>query len=90
MMSLVPSTPTHYPETRLRNYLVPWNLHTSMAGFLSFDSGFSSLTLDRGIPLNVEPQLIYSHSLDCTRVPWESLTLMVISLTLVNSFINDW
>jgi hypothetical protein len=52
---LVPSTPTNYPETRLRNYLVPWDLHASMAGFLTFDNGFSSLTPDRQIPLNVRP-----------------------------------
>jgi hypothetical protein len=88
-MSFVPSTPSHYPETRLKNYLVPWNLHASMAGFLAFNSGFSSLTPDREISLNVRPQLIYSHSVDCTSVPCESLTLMVISLALVNGFIND-
>jgi hypothetical protein len=87
--SFVPSTLAHYPEIRLRNHLVPWNLHASMAGFLAFDSGFSSLTLDREIMSNVQPQLIYSHLVDCTSVPWESLTLMVISLALVNSFIND-
>jgi hypothetical protein len=88
-MNFVPSTPIHYLETRLRNSLVPWNLHASMAGFLAFDSGFSSLTLDREIPSDVRPQLIYSHSLDCNSVPWGSLTLMVISLALVNDFIND-
>ena len=87
--SLVPSTPTHYPETRLRNYLVPWNLHASIVGFLTSDSGFSSLTPDREITLNVRPQLIYWHSLDCTSAPWDSLTLMVISLTLVNG-IHQW
>jgi hypothetical protein len=70
-------------------FLVPWNLHASMAGFLAFDSGFTSLTLDRKIPSNVQLQHIHSHSMDCTRVPWESLTLMVISLTLFNGFIND-
>jgi hypothetical protein len=88
-MSFFPSTSTHYPETRLRNSLVPWNLHASMAGFLAFDSGFTSLTLDRKIMSDVRPQLIHSHSVDCTSVPWESLTLMVISLALVNGFIND-
>jgi hypothetical protein len=88
-MSFVSSTPAHYLETRLRNYLVPWNLHASMAGFLTFDSGFSSLTPDWEIPSNVRPQLIYSHLVDCTSVPWESLTLMVIFLALVNGFIND-
>jgi hypothetical protein len=55
MTSFVPSTPNHYPETKLRNHLVPWNLHASMAGFLAFDSGFSSLTPDREIPSNVRP-----------------------------------
>jgi hypothetical protein len=87
--SFVSSTSAHYPETRLRNSLVPWNLHASMEGFLAFDSGFTSLTPDRKIPLDVRPQLIHSHSMDCTSVPWESLTLMVISLALVNGFIND-
>jgi hypothetical protein len=77
-MNLVPSTPTHYLETRLRNDLVPWNLHASMVGFLAFDNGFSLLTPDWEVPLNAQPHLIYSHSLDCTSVPWESLTLMVI------------
>jgi hypothetical protein len=83
-MSLFLSTSTHYPRIRLRNYLVPWNLHASMAGFLSFDSGFSLLTPDREISLSFPPHLVDSHSLDCTSVPWESLTLMVISLALVN------
>jgi hypothetical protein len=85
-----PSTPSHYLEIRLRNHLVPWNFHASMAGFLAFDSGFSSLTPDREISSDVQPQLIYSHLVDCTSVPWESLTLMAISLALVNGFINDW
>jgi hypothetical protein len=87
--SFVSSTSSHYQETRLRNSLVPWNFHVSMAGFLTFDSGFTSLTPDRKIPSNVQLQLTHSHSMDCTRVPLESLTSMVISLTLVNDFIND-
>ena len=45
---------------------------------------FTSLTFDQKIPLGVRHRIFYSHSVDCTRVPWESLTLMVISLTLVN------
>jgi hypothetical protein len=88
-MSFVPSTLAHYLESRLRNHLVPWSLHASMAGFLTFDSGFTSLNPDRKIPSNVRLQLIYSHSMDCIIVPWESLTSMVISLTLVNGYIND-
>jgi hypothetical protein len=47
------------------------------------------LTADREIPSNVQPQLICSNLVDCTSVPWESLILMVISLSLVNGFIND-
>jgi hypothetical protein len=78
------STSTHYPGIRLRNQLVPWSLHASMVGFLSFDGGFSLLTPDREISSSVRLQLINSHSLDCTSVPWDSLTLMVISLALVN------
>jgi hypothetical protein len=83
-MSLFLSNSTHYPGIRLGNQLVPWNLHASMAGFLTFDSGFSLSTPNREISSSVRPQLIDSHLLDCTSVPWESLTLMVISLTLVN------
>jgi hypothetical protein len=44
---------------------------------------------DRKIPLIVRHQLIYSQLMDCTIVPWESLTSMVISLALVNGYIND-
>jgi hypothetical protein len=84
MTILFLSTSTHYPGLRLRNYLVPSDLHTTMAGFLAFDSEFSLSTPDLEISSSVRPQLIDSHSLDCTRVPWESLTLMVISLALVN------
>jgi hypothetical protein len=88
-MSFVPSTSTHYPESRLRNCLVPWSLHASMESFLTFDSGFTSLTPDRKIPSDVRHQIIYSQLMDCTIVPWESLTSMVISLALVNGYIND-
>ena len=45
---------------------------------------FTSLTFDRQNRLGVRHQDIYSHLVDGTRVPWESLTLMVISLALVN------
>ena len=45
---------------------------------------FTSLTFDRWIQLSVRHQIIYSHLGDCTRVPWESSTSMVISLALVN------
>ena len=45
---------------------------------------FTSLTLDRKIQLSVRHHIIYSHLKYCTRLPWESLTSMVISLALVN------
>jgi hypothetical protein len=64
--------------------MVPWNLHASMAGFLTFDCAFSLLTPDRGISSSVRLQLINSHPLDCTSVPWESLALLDISIALVN------
>jgi hypothetical protein len=89
MTGLILSTLAHYPELRLRKYSVPWNLHASMASFLAFGSGFTSLTPDRKILSVVQHQLIYSQSIDCTIVPWESLTSMVISLVLVNGYIND-
>jgi hypothetical protein len=74
MKSLFLSTSTHYPRIILRNQLVPWNLHASMESFLAFDNGFSLLTPDREIPPSVQLHLINSLLLNCTRVPWESLT----------------
>jgi hypothetical protein len=44
------STSTHYPGIGLRNQLVLWDLHASMAGLLTFDSRSTSLTSDRMIP----------------------------------------
>jgi hypothetical protein len=82
--SLFLSTSAHYPKSRLRNYLSTLKLACLNGKFLAFDSGFTSLTPDREIPLSVRHQLIYSQSMDCTIVPWESLALMVISLALVN------
>jgi hypothetical protein len=46
----IPVDSTHYPGIRLRNHLVLWDLHASMAGLLTFDSGFTSLTPDQMIP----------------------------------------
>ena len=60
-----------------------------MAGFFAFDRQFTSLAADREIPLNIWHQLIYSYSLDCTGVPWGSLTSLVVSLVLFND-INQW
>ena len=69
VMIFVPLTSAHYLESRLRNYLVPWSLHASMAIFLTFDSGFTSLTPNWDIPSGVWHQIIYSQSMDCNIVP---------------------
>jgi hypothetical protein len=73
----------HHQWIWIRNQLVPWELHASMAGLLAFDNRFTSLTFDWMIPWMFDFGS-FSHSLDCTRVPWESLTSLVISLALVN------
>ena len=39
--------------------------------------------------MSVWHQLIHSHSLECTSVPWESLSSLVISLVFVNG-IHQW
>jgi hypothetical protein len=49
-MSLFMLNSAHYPGARLRNQLVPWDLHASMVGLLMPDSGFTSLTSDQMIP----------------------------------------
>ena len=61
-MSLVPSTPTHYLEMRIRNHLVLWNLYALMEGLFSFDRGFTSLILDQEISSSAQLQLMHTHS----------------------------
>ena len=60
-----------------------------MAGFLSFNGKFSSMTSDWNILSSVQIQNIYLHFGECTGITWGLLTLMVISLALVNS-IHQW
>ena len=50
---------------------------------------FTSLDLDWNISPNVRLQVLYSHLMICTRVSWESLTSMVISLTLIHN-LHQW
>ena len=83
------SNPTHTPGISIRNKEVPGDLYTSMPYLLSFNNRFTSLTFDRKIQPSVRRQIIYSHSEECTGVSWESSTLMVISLALVNVF-HHW
>ena len=84
-MSLFLSTSTPHPGIRLRNqenYLVPACLNDRLT---SFRHEFTSLNLDWKISSIVWLQVLYSHSMVCTEIPWESLTLMMITLALVNS-----
>ena len=88
-MGLFLSTSNPYPGIRIRNqdkYLGPACLNGRLP---CFQHDFTSLTLDWNILQSVRLQFLYSHSMKCTNIPWESLTLMVISLTLVNSF-HQW
>ena len=78
------STSTHHLGISLRNIVVPSNVYALMAYFLAFNNRFTSYKFDRNIQSSVRHQIIYSHSGDCTRLPWESLTSMVISLALIN------
>ena len=77
-------TSTHHLGNSLRNkFSILRSIYLSDI-FSHFQHRFTSLSLDQNIPLGVRHQNIYSHLVDCTRVPWESLTSMVIPLTLVN------
>jgi hypothetical protein len=84
MTSLVPSILTHYPEIRIRNHLVPWNLHALMASIFAFNRGSHYRPLiERFHQVLIFSSFIRIHS-DFTLVPWESSTSMVISLDLAN------
>lgn len=87
--SLFLSTSTHHLRIRLRNHLVPWNLHASMVGILIFESLFTSLNTDKKIPWMFNYDSFMHISLECTIVPWESSSSLVISLAVVNG-IHQW
>ena len=84
-MNLFLSALAPHPGIRLRNqnkYLGPACLNGRLP---HFQHEFTSLDLDWNISSSVRLQVLYSHSMVCTEIPWESLTSMVISLALVNS-----
>ena len=54
-----------------------------------FQHEFTSFPPYSSIILGVRLQVLYSHMEECTKIPWESLTSMVISFTLVNS-LHKW
>ena len=72
-MNLLLLTSTPYPGIRLRNqdkYLGPACLNGRLP---CFQHEFTSLTLDWNISSIVWLQVLYSHSMVCTKIPWESL-----------------
>ena len=85
LMRLFPLTSSHHPKKIfLETKLSTLRSVCLNDRFSRSQHRFTSLTFDRQNQLGVRHQDTYSHSVDCTRVPWESLTLMVISLALVN------
>ena len=82
--SLFLSTSTHHPGIRPTNHSLPWNLHALMVATLIFDNWFTSLTSDQKILWMFNFNSFIHISLECTIVPWDSSTLLVISLTFVN------
>ena len=77
-------TSAHHPGNSLRNKFSTLRSVHLNDRFSHSQHRFTSLTFDRQNRLGVRHQDIYSHSVDCTRVPQESLTSMVISLALLN------
>ena len=89
------STLTHHPGISLRKFFSLRNFFSTLRSVFLNDRfshsrhRFTSLTFDQNIQLSVQHQNIYSHLVDCTRVAWESLTLIVICLALVNG-LHHW
>ena len=83
-MRLLLLTSAHHLRNSLRNKFSTLRSVCLNDRFSHFRHRFTSLTFDQNIRLSVQHQIIYSHLGDCTKVPWESLTSMVISLVLVS------
>ena len=88
IMALLRRDYSHRHQLIIREIVLETKLSTLRS--ICFNDRFSwsrhrltSLTFDRYNHLGVRHQYIYSCSVDCTRVPWESLTSMVISLALL-------
>ena len=82
--SLFLSTSTHHPGIRIRNHFSTLEPACLNGRYLHFRSLVYVIDLLSKYSMNVWHQFIYSCSLDCTDVPWESLFLLLISLTFVN------
>jgi len=89
-MSHFLSTSAHYPRSWLRNNPFSTLKLACLNGkFLTSENRFTSMAFDRKTLHGVWHQLIYSHNVNCTVVPWGSLPLSVIPLTLVNN-LHHW
>ena len=76
------STSSHYLEIWSRILSVPWDLHALMEGFSPSMTGYI-IYLRSNDSMSFRLQIIHSHFIDCTRVLWDPLSLLVVSLTLV-------
>ena len=84
------STSAHYPRSWSRNNPFSTLKLACLNGkFLTSGDGFTSMAFDRKILRGVRRQVLYSHHVNCTAVPWGSLSLSVIPLALVNS-LHHW
>ena len=79
------STSAHYPRSRSMD--TPFStlkLACLNGKFLTSGDKYTSMTFDRKILHGVRRQVLYSHHVNYTVVPWGSLSLLVIPLALVN------
>ena len=84
------STSAHYPRSWSRN--TPFStlkLACPNVKFLTSSDRFTSMAFNRKILRGVRRQVLYSHHVNCTTVPWGSLSLLVIPLALDNS-LHHW
>ena len=84
------STLAHYLRSRPRNNPFSTLKLACLSGkFLTFGDRFTSMTFERKILRGVWRQVPYSHHVNCTAVPWGSLSLSAIPLAPVNS-LHHW
>ncbi len=80
------STLAHYPRSWLRNTIFSALKLAYINGkFLTFSDRLTSMAFDQNILCGVRHRIIYSHHMNCTIVPWGSLSLSVIPLASVNN-----
>ena len=84
------STSTHYPRSRPRdNDFSTLKLACLNGKFLTSSDRFTSMAFDRKILCGVRHWIMYSHHVNCTAVPWGSLSLSMIPLVPVTS-LHHW